>query len=71
MYGEECAHAKPHPEPYLVAMQALGVEDAARVLVVEDSPSGVRAGVAAGAAVAAITSGHDPARYVVTRYLWR
>ncbi len=38
---------KPNPEPYLRAAHLLGVEPAACV-VVEDSPTGARAGVAAG-----------------------
>ncbi len=62
IFGEDCTHPKPHPEPYLTAMQALGVTEPTRVLVVEDSPSGVRAGVASGAHVAAITAGHAPER---------
>ncbi|KAL1495109.1 hypothetical protein AB1Y20_016977 [Prymnesium parvum] len=45
--GEECEHAKPHPEPYLVAMRRLGVEPS-RCVALEDSPSGARAAVAAG-----------------------
>ena len=39
--------AKPHPEPYLTAATALGVE-ARACLVVEDSLAGARSGVAAG-----------------------
>ena len=39
--------AKPHPEPYLMAAAALGVE-ARACLVVEDSLAGARSGVAAG-----------------------
>jgi HAD superfamily hydrolase (TIGR01509 family) len=39
--------AKPHPEPYLMAAAALGVE-ARACLVVEDSLAGTRSGVAAG-----------------------
>ena len=45
--GDECAHAKPHPEPYQVAMRTLGVEPKDCVAF-EDSPSGARAAVAAG-----------------------
>lgn len=48
--GEDCAQAKPHPDPYLEGLRLLGLqpEDASGCLVVEDSPSGIRAGVAAG-----------------------
>lgn len=38
---------KPDPEPYLLAAERLGIEPASCV-VVEDSPNGLRAGVAAG-----------------------
>lgn len=44
---------KPHPDPYLLAMELLGVE-AKQCLVIEDSPSGVGAGIEAGARVIAI-----------------
>jgi len=44
--GAECAHAKPHPDPYLEAMRRLGAPPE-RCIVFEDSATGVRAGVAA------------------------
>lgn len=44
---------KPNPEPYLAAAAALGA-DPSRAVVFEDSPSGGRAGRAAGAAVVAV-----------------
>ena len=53
--GDEVGQAKPSPEPYLTAAERLGV-DPARCVVVEDSPSGVAAGEAAGAAVVAVPS---------------
>eukprot|EP00584_Thalassiosira_punctigera_P007965 CAMPEP_0172540066 /NCGR_PEP_ID=MMETSP1067-20121228/11141_1 /TAXON_ID=265564 ORGANISM="Thalassiosira punctigera, Strain Tpunct2005C2" /NCGR_SAMPLE_ID=MMETSP1067 /ASSEMBLY_ACC=CAM_ASM_000444 /LENGTH=248 /DNA_ID=CAMNT_0013325849 /DNA_START=20 /DNA_END=766 /DNA_ORIENTATION=+ len=57
--GDECEHAKPHPCPYLTACKNLGLEDASRCIVFEDSPSGARAGVAAGAFVVGILSGQE------------
>lgn len=51
--GDEVVHGKPHPEPYLTAAERLGV-DPARCVVIEDSPSGVAAGEAAGCAVVAV-----------------
>jgi HAD superfamily hydrolase (TIGR01509 family) len=48
--GDEVPARKPDPAPYLQAMAALGVEPAGCV-VIEDSESGVTAGLAAGAAV--------------------
>jgi HAD superfamily hydrolase (TIGR01509 family) len=58
---EDVTAHKPNPEPYLLACQRLGVPPA-RCLVVEDSLSGVRAGVAAGCTVvgfAGIVSGDE------------
>lgn len=43
----DVAHPKPAPDVYLLAAQRLGVEPA-RCLVLEDSPPGVRAALAAG-----------------------
>mmetsp|Transcript_25352 Transcript_25352/g.84011 ORF Transcript_25352/g.84011 Transcript_25352/m.84011 type:complete len:244 (+) Transcript_25352:76-807(+) len=57
--GDECVRAKPDPEPYLVAAQALGVE-IAQCVVVEDSPSGASAGAAAGAFVVGMLSSQTP-----------
>jgi HAD superfamily hydrolase (TIGR01509 family) len=44
------AHTKPAPDVYLKAAQILGV-DPTRCLVIDDTPTGTRAGVAAGAVV--------------------
>lgn len=46
--GEECDHGKPHPLPYLTAMELLG-EPASACVAFEDSPSGMRAAAASGA----------------------
>lgn len=51
--GDEVAHNKPHPEPYLKAARLIGV-DPARCVVLEDSPTGVASGEAAGCAVAVV-----------------
>jgi len=53
--GDEVVHAKPHPEPYLLAASRLGV-DPARCVVLEDSPAGVASAEAAGCAVVAVPS---------------
>ena len=59
--GDECAKPKPDPCPYLTACQRLGHVPAQQCIVVEDSPSGARAGVAAGAFVVGLLSGQDAA----------
>ena len=45
--GEECENAKPHPEPYQLAMQHFG-EAAAECIAFEDSPTGVQSAAASG-----------------------
>lgn len=54
--GMEVPRSKPAPDVYLAATTALGLDPAA-CAVVEDSPPGVRAGVAAGATVFGFTPG--------------
>lgn len=46
-------HGKPHPEPYLKGATALHLPPA-DCIVIEDAPSGVRSGKAAGARVIAV-----------------
>ncbi|MBB4082943.1 HAD-IA family hydrolase [Brevundimonas lenta] len=47
---------KPHPDLFLHAAATMGV-DPARALVIEDTPTGVRAGVAAGMTVIGLCAG--------------
>lgn len=53
--AEDVDRGKPHPDPYLRAAAALGV-DPARCLVVEDAPAGIAAARAAGTKVLALTT---------------
>jgi HAD superfamily hydrolase (TIGR01509 family) len=46
--GDEVEHAKPHPDPYLRAASALGV-DVTDCIAIEDSPTGLASALAAGA----------------------
>lgn len=46
--AHEVPEAKPAPDAYLEGCRQLGVEPSKRVVAVEDSPSGVTAGIAAG-----------------------
>ncbi len=57
--SDDVSRHKPHPEPYLRASQALGVE-AARCLVVENAPAGIAAARAAGARCYALTTTLGP-----------
>lgn len=59
--GDELAHGKPHPLPYLEGLRLLGA-DAGRSLAFEDSPSGIRSATAAGiATIGILTSQSEPA----------
>jgi len=51
--GDEVAHGKPAPEPYLTACERLGVGPA-RSVVLEDAMSGVLSAEAAGCTVVAV-----------------
>ncbi len=53
--ADDVTRLKPHPEPYLRAVELLEVA-ASRTVVLEDSPAGVDAGEAAGCHVVAVPS---------------
>jgi beta-phosphoglucomutase len=57
--AEDTEEHKPHPAPYLKALDLLGATGA-DALVIEDSPNGIRAGKAAGCTVAGITTAFTP-----------
>lgn len=54
--GHELERPKPAPDPYLAACELLGVSPRRDVFVLEDSPTGVAAGVAAGLTVIGVPS---------------
>ena len=56
---EDVTHPKPDPEPYLLAAQRLDVAPTC-CLAFEDSPSGIRAAVAARIRVVGLSTGHLP-----------
>jgi HAD superfamily hydrolase (TIGR01509 family) len=51
--GDEVAHGKPAPDMFLLAAERMGV-DPASCVVIEDSPPGVQAGLAAGMVTLAV-----------------
>jgi len=53
--GDEVERRKPHPDPYLAAARMLDV-DPADCVVLEDSLTGARAGIAAGCATVLVPS---------------
>lgn len=54
----DVTHGKPHPEPFLLGAQRLGMS-ATSCWVVEDAHSGVTAGKAAGCTVVAVLTTHS------------
>ena len=66
--GDEVAHRKPHPEPYLSAAAALGVLPGDCV-VFEDAPSGIASAEAAGCLAIGIP-GHAPLTATADRPLF-
>ncbi|KAM7260171.1 hypothetical protein ACFE04_015912 [Oxalis oulophora] len=61
--GDECEHAKPHPAPYLKALELLKVSKD-HTFICEDSVSGIKAGVAAGMPVIGLTT-RNPAQILI------
>ncbi|GAA2634078.1 HAD family hydrolase [Streptomyces axinellae] len=61
--AEDVAHGKPAPDLFLYAAARCGSAPA-RCLVVEDSPAGVRAALAAGMPVLGYTGGPTPADWL-------
>jgi len=59
--AEDCSNSKPHPEPFLLGAERVGVSPKG-CLIFEDSGAGVESGLASGATVIAVgsTSGHEP-----------
>ncbi|KAJ5860376.1 uncharacterized protein N7529_007686 [Penicillium soppii] len=50
---------KPDPRCYLLGRKQLGLEDSTSIVVLEDAPSGIKAGKAAGFKVIALTTTHS------------
>jgi HAD superfamily hydrolase (TIGR01509 family) len=67
--AEDVARSKPDPEIYLLSAQRHGI-DPTELLVLEDSPAGVRAARAAGAFTVAIPHEHSPATGLAAAH-WR
>lgn len=57
--SRDVAHGKPHPEPFIRAMQLAGVSPS-QSIVIENAPLGVEAGDRAGAFTIGITTGPIP-----------
>ncbi len=66
--GDEVSEPKPHPEPYLLAAQRLGV-DIADCVAIEDSPTGITSAHASGAVALGIPNLLD-LRGTAHHHLW-
>jgi sugar-phosphatase len=58
--GDRVVHGKPHPEPYLRGAEMIHAA-AKDCVVIEDAPSGVQAGLAAGCRVLGVMGTHTEA----------
>jgi sugar-phosphatase len=68
--ADHVSQGKPNPEPYLKGAEILGVP-AAECVVFEDSPSGTKAGRAAGCTVIGTTFSHPAEQLGAAHYLVR
>jgi glycerol 3-phosphatase-1 len=57
--AEDVENGKPDPSCYLLGRSRLGLGDTSNILVVEDAPSGIRAGKAAGFKVIGLVTTHS------------
>lgn len=58
--AEDVQIGKPDPACYLLGSKRLGLDNGEDLVVIEDSPTGVQAGKAAGFRVVALTTTHSP-----------
>lgn len=57
--AEDVENGKPDPSCYLLGRSRIGLDDTSNILVVEDAPSGIRAGKAAGFKVIGLVTTHS------------
>ncbi|KAI0700442.1 HAD-like domain-containing protein [Cytidiella melzeri] len=63
--SSDVANGKPHPAPYLAGARRLGV-DPKNCIVIEDAPSGILSGRAAGCIVIAVCTSHTRQQLVAS-----
>ncbi|GAM87732.1 hypothetical protein ANO11243_057590 [Dothideomycetidae sp. 11243] len=68
--AEAVERGKPDPAAYLLGASRLGLPPGPEVLVLEDSPSGIRSGKAAGMRVVALATSHDVAELLAAGPDW-
>ena len=57
--AEETKKSKPHPAPYKLTLEKLGLENAATAIAIEDTPAGIMSAKGAGLKVLAVTNSQD------------
>ena len=67
--GSDVVNGKPHPEPYITGARMLGFAPV-ECVVVEDAPSGVGSGKAAGGRVLGVLGTHDAASLYAAGAEW-
>ena len=68
--AEDVQDGKPDPTCYLMGKEKLGLQGAPDVLVLEDSPAGIKAGKAAGCRVLAVVTSHTAEQIVAAEPDW-
>lgn len=68
--AEDVQDGKPDPTCYLMGKEKLGLRDATDVLVLEDSPAGIKSGKAAGCKVLAVVTSHTAEQIVAAEPDW-
>ncbi|KAH6898332.1 HAD-like domain-containing protein [Thelonectria olida] len=69
--AEDVEHGKPDPACYLLGRERIGLTgNDAQVLVLEDSPAGIRAGKAAGCKVLGLVTSHTVEQVVAAEPDW-
>lgn len=69
-FGSEVERGKPEPDIFLLAKERLGIADASRCVVFEDSPAGLNAALAAGMKPVFIRDMIDPDPALLSR-VWK
>ncbi|RDW88869.1 glycerol-3-phosphate phosphatase-like protein [Coleophoma cylindrospora] len=68
--AEDVPNGKPDPTCYLMGKEKLGLKEGVEVLVLEDSPAGIRAGKAAGCKVLGVVTSHTVQQVVEAGADW-
>lgn len=68
--AEDVEEGKPHPGCYLMGKEKLGLSAKDEVLVLEDSPAGIRAGREAGCKVLGVVTSHTVEQVIAAEPDW-